>query len=388
MSSPLPTDIILDILDHIPSQADLLCFRAATKTFRAVVSPRVFRVLHVTSTPQSATSFSNLISTPSIAALVEEVAFGEKGGRERERTPATGDDAMLTSFTSAYASLSCAPNLKSLSFIFDAQFVEHDLPMFWKDEDSHPVSFYLHLQWTLFDALTRNTFPHPSLRSLTIKNLLPFPHTAYTKPGWAGFMASLHHLSVSVIHEEKSSYFRVHYIKFWDAFSTCFLRHATALRSFVLKVDLFIGGGVPTIDFGALASAHLTSLKLKHVMFAETVWRGLGSIEDCILRHKSTLRTLTLLGCVMMRGVTPVLWADVWDRFSGELEALMVLDVVFERPKRTRPRTDKQTKYVRLDPNSRYMPAREDPPGNERDLPALNACLETVKARRMAIEVS
>ncbi|KAI0317351.1 hypothetical protein OF83DRAFT_1172080 [Amylostereum chailletii] len=362
----LPNELLLEVCGQVTSQHDLFSLRSANRTLHAIASPRAkFHTLHVTDTRTSAAGPVHLAKSPNIARFVKEISFQEKSFFDSSEIY---KQAGFSSLKTAYTSLGLIPNLKHLTFDFRTDFAEQ-VPWTMIGLGEFVASQWLLLQWMLLEAVTGNTFPHPSLRSLKINSLLPFTHNLYYEPEFEALVASVQHLDISALHgaetfiEEELEYFIDHQFAFWDTFSTYILRPATALRTF----------------------AHLTSLTLCTVLFMDTVPGGREGIEDCIVRHKSTLLTLKLRTCSMevpdeleeeQDSVTPRLWADVWKRFAKELGALRGFEVMFD-----------VNNYLT------YLGENEEPgdikhaPGWELDNPALAALQDAVTARRKRFEI-
>ena len=98
-----------------------------------------------------------------------------------------------------------------------------------------------------------------------------------------------------------------------------------SLTSFTLHSDLDVGV-VPRVEFSQLDFPALASLSLRMILFNEET-----HVEDFIVRHKLTLKSLHLAQChIASRDLLdgpPQVWSQIWIRFADELEALVQLSV-------------------------------------------------------------
>ncbi|ETW80567.1 hypothetical protein HETIRDRAFT_427592 [Heterobasidion irregulare TC 32-1] len=115
--------------------------------------------------------------------------------------------------------------------------------------------------------------------------------------------------------------------------------HPQSLTEFSLHSDIDVGI-VAKIDFSDLHFPALTFISLTGILFNEET-----HVEDFIVRHKRTLRTLSLQSCNIaihdpIQG-PPRFWSQIYTRFADVLEELMWRPILIGR-------------YAQLDPETGY----------------------------------
>ena len=73
----LPLELIDTVIDYIPSIsiADLRTLRKVSRTFKTLVTPRLFRVLHVTARTPSVRRLKNVHESDELRHFVQKVVF-------------------------------------------------------------------------------------------------------------------------------------------------------------------------------------------------------------------------------------------------------------------------------------------------------------------------
>jgi len=82
----LPVELINAVVDNVSSPTDLLHLRRVNRTYRELVTPLVFRELHMKTSIQSAQNFQQVIGTAHLATHIREVVYDSRDN-ERFRFP-------------------------------------------------------------------------------------------------------------------------------------------------------------------------------------------------------------------------------------------------------------------------------------------------------------
>ncbi|KAI0044275.1 hypothetical protein FA95DRAFT_1562398 [Auriscalpium vulgare] len=106
----------------------------------------------------------------------------------------------------AYSLLHHAPSLRTLSFKSSPKLKESN-----KDGEGHKPSNELQLHWAMLGAIAHNPHSLPSLRSLTLQNMAPFPNPLYDTTPLATIIRGSHNLHISALGAEYQTD-----IHFWD----------------------------------------------------------------------------------------------------------------------------------------------------------------------------
>ena len=106
------------------------------------------------------------------------------------------------------------------------------------------------------------------------------------------------------------------------------------------------------------------------------------NVEDFVVRHGGTLKTLKLQLCKIAvhdpeQGPTRF-WSQIWHRFSVKMGALKKLNVKHFY----RRNSERMLKYVYLDEGHGYNDLFDAVPGEELDKPALKALDGLLDSRR------
>lgn len=187
-------------------------------------------------------------------------------------------------------------------------------------------SKYFMLQTSIVRALATPEpgFTAPVLSSLTMHNLIPFPSPEFSSDAFETMLSNVKHLS-----------YTVHGLRFtarrgedmWSWFWSEMLPERllepaqSSLTSLKLMSDQPIGH-FPTVDLSWLRFPRLTTLTVSGFMFSEQCL-----MEDFIVHHAPSLRTLTLDTCPIHIGGTdgaPLRpWSVVYQRFGDRLTQML-----------------------------------------------------------------
>ncbi|KAI0065717.1 hypothetical protein BV25DRAFT_1913164 [Artomyces pyxidatus] len=319
----------LELLQYIAGYAstnDLYAFRAASKTFCAVATPRVFRALRCTSTSRSTEGIVGILGSVYLHAYVEEFVYADWyvtwGNGSPSLTPPQEQEAQVQgNLSQAIPLLRSLPALHTISLSFSLYFEEETSAYI---EEPSPG---LQLQYAIFNALA--ALPRiPTLRTLILDNITPFPNEVFTDAGFLAFLQGLTHLRISTASDTQleGAVFQDPIVKFYTETLPPLLRAPIdTLTSLSLHSDQDVGSA-PGLSFADIHYPHLTHLSLQSVLFED----GTGA-EAFILAHAATLTALTLTFCRIAFSEDDDepdrTWADVYRALSEGLVNLRQLEV-------------------------------------------------------------
>lgn len=199
-------------------------------------------------------------------------------------------------------------------------------------------------QWAILSTIL-GQHPLPRLTFLSIRNLTPFHDPIFDLPAFRDLFVLLDYLSISLHHgRSPQRRFRDSFVEFWQhavqhQVLNTLASHPQSLTEFSLHSDIDVGI-VAKIDFSDLHFPALTFISLTGILFNEET-----HVEDFIVRHKRTLRTLSLQSCNIaihdpIQG-PPRFWSQIYTRFADVLEELMWRPILTGR-------------YAQLDPETGY----------------------------------
>ena len=254
-------------------------------------------------------------------------------------------------------------------------------------EDFSPGLYYPSghstLQLAILTGLSR--LPSLSLTSLTIAGLIAVHNELFDTPPFCALFERLTYLRLGAISKTFFGGSSEHekFIEFWEkAISQRILEPRASLvqslTSLTLRSDHDVDF-IPAIDFSQLTCSGLAFLSLKNISFDEVSM----NVEDFIVRHGGTLKTLELKVCRIAvhdpeQGPTRF-WSQIWNRFLVEMGALLKLGV----EDASDMRSGRTQKYVRLNEELGYSPFMIPAPSKELDkaaLEALNGLLDSRQA--------
>ncbi|KAJ7591652.1 hypothetical protein C8J56DRAFT_1025113 [Mycena floridula] len=321
-----PAELFLEILPWVPAKADLLSFRGTSKRFGSLATRQAFTTISVDFDKQTALGFIALQNSH-LAKHVKKVEF--LGGR--------GSSGFYV-LCLAFSSLAKFPALRMLTLRFTSRYMEND----WMDlvsTDSESCSLSLLFQRRFLTAIADISTALNSLTTLNLLNLIAAESKIlYTKPSFCRFISIPKHLAISVLWEEEeddddsfgccgrcrmtqSEQYAPRLQRFWRDHITKDIM-ATVSRSRLVSLNLQSSDLVSGLACGTIMLPRLKKLSLTKVMFDLLQ----GSVEDFILRHKSTLKHLTLRSCPVFHTEDDRprhLWSDIWDRLADGLDQLV-----------------------------------------------------------------
>ncbi|KAH0834666.1 hypothetical protein J3R83DRAFT_10181 [Lanmaoa asiatica] len=341
----LPVELVGVVVKNISSTPDLLSLRSVNSTCHHLVTPHVFRKIHIHNSVQSAQSCRSILAFPSLATHVREVVYDQRDHARFCLLPAGAQGVcdeleiaeLEEALTETFCSLSSFKNLENVVLNFWPSFRSQC----GSEVHEHPF-WFTNRQIVVLHAV-HHAMKSSCIRSLTLNNVVLMSSSCYD------FVSSvtdspLHHFSMSVVANSELSV--------WSGSkalngSLCSLLPASNanLKSLVLRSPQGLYHGLNT----QLCSFHypaLETLVLENIVFDLTP--SADGIEEFIVRHKASLRRLELRSCpgYVPSKTTPVReWSETWRRLEEELDSLT--EVVVDNAHQG---------YVLLDATHGYIP--------------------------------
>ncbi|KAN0138065.1 hypothetical protein V8E53_003954 [Lactarius tabidus] len=399
MAICLPFEILTAIFEQVDDVQDLWRIRNASRAFCAAATPITFRVLFVTSTGGSAQNLGRLIDVPEIAAHVREVAYRDTGVCVLSLPPQlvnklTSYDLSLCTLVavtsartvaipelaSSFSRIHQLPRLESINFMF--------FPANGQQLDSDSKG-RLALQASILGALAKTfSILAPSkLTSLSLHNLRIWDLTSLDSPPFQTVLRTLRRLQLSVIYDSgpdlEITFDR--WLHFWGTLCPHRLLATTqhSLTELTLHSDSLVGASFD-LSLDGLHFPYLCAISLKKLVFEPSV-----AVEPFILRHADTLTRLELMACKLPVYTTesfppstsPIsaYWEDIWDSFTEELTALVILHVDERDGHDFHPSSE--CRYVLPGPVVSYCEIHAPAHLDESDAAALRRFYMTVAAR-------
>ncbi|KAI0312588.1 hypothetical protein OF83DRAFT_1145355 [Amylostereum chailletii] len=386
MTCVLPPELLRLIVDELESPDHFRALRLVSSTFNAFATPRAFRTLHVSNRLNSGANLKNLLLATHIAPHVEELFYCDKwaeDGQDKmlipDYDPANMSDRIAgKQLVEAFLMLYNLSSLSSLVMTFYPEFEESRM--------RHECSSHRTLQSALLTALSRQT-THLSLklRAFSIHNLIAFhdPSGLYESTSFITLLSHLTALHITTLSDTNPLSGAVHgfpMAKFWGrSIYQAFLPPCQHnLTSLTLWSDQDIGGAIGGATFLGLFYPHLISLSIQHF--------------DFIARHGRTLTRLEMRRCKLTKVLEEVDvgrdWADVWVRFSDELNHLHELIVeeewMDEADELGADDRGQRVAYATVDEFG-WLPSFPRQAREEQDAGALEKFYATVAARHLSV---
>ncbi|KAI0331548.1 hypothetical protein GY45DRAFT_1322127 [Cubamyces sp. BRFM 1775] len=384
-----PAELLAQIIKWVPTNKELRILRAVDKTFCALATPLAFRRVYVRNRLPSALDLQALMERDELAKVVETIVFrwartpSITEGESTRRATRVALEAVFTQLHRFPALVGIELNLCPDMFP-EPLIADENGNIDLERNPSEPGS----VEVTLVQAILRAT-DRPRLKSLTLANLLAYPHLHYKSEEFVGLLSSLEHLHIGFhglcsVRGPNGAYSGLIVPLWQDVIPGYFLRPTQArLTSLTLMSDQPVGRS-PNVDLSQLFFPNLRYLELGAIMFDNR-----RHTENFIVQHGRTLRTLVLDSCPMhvrLLQDPPRPWRDVCDRFAEALEVLV--DVQFHVREGWGLDNRKRTGEVRL-----YYTIAETGSGGDRgwdtrqyepaDRPAIERLLAKVEERRL-----
>jgi len=340
----LPVELVGVVVENISSTSDLLSLRSVNSTCHHLVTPHVFRKIHIHNSVESAQNCRSILAS-TLATHVREVVYDQRDHARFCLLPAGAqgvcDELEIADLEDVLTETFCSlPGFKSLESI-----VVNFWPSFRSQSGSeiheHPF-WFTNRQIAVLHAVHHAIKSSP-IRSLTLNNVILMSSTCYD------FVSSvtnspLHHFSMSVIANSELGAWSGS--KSLNGSVSSLLPPSNAnLKSLVLRSPQGLYHSLNT----QLRSSHypaLETLVLENIVFDPTP--SADGIEEFVVRHKASLRRLELRSCssYVPSTTTPIRrWSTIWKRFEEELVSLTELVV-----------GDAHQGYALLDGTRGYVP--------------------------------
>ncbi|KAI0697209.1 hypothetical protein C8T65DRAFT_698196 [Cerioporus squamosus] len=322
-----PTELLELVVDNVACQHTLRNLRMVDRTFCALATSRAFRAAYVTNQLDSASGLKSLMECDDLARHVQSVVFRWMDVQDESRANRGLQLTTQATLVSVFCQLHRFPTLSALDINFCPRILYRRNAAGQAEEE---LAQHLFLQSVIMQSLARNTdLPH--IRTLTLRNLIPFPFASYEEAGFARLLEKVEQLSVSVhgitnLHAPGQNAEELWEWMWQEIVPIRLLGPPQGqLTSLSITSDQPVGR-MPHVDFGGLFYPALQHLALGGITFTNA-----RRVEDFIARHRHTLTSLVLDSCPMHFGdgldAPDRTWAEVCDRFNEELQALVDLEV-------------------------------------------------------------
>ncbi|TFK86948.1 hypothetical protein K466DRAFT_132381 [Polyporus arcularius HHB13444] len=322
-----PAELLGLIVDSVGCQGTLRSLRLVDSTFCTLATSRAFRSAYVTNQPDSASGLKSLMECDDLAQHVQAIVFRWTDVPDAVRANGVLQRAMQVDLVSVFAQLHRFPALSAVDFNFDPRLFTYRRNTAGQIENEDEPAEHLLLQSVVIQSLVRNTdLPH--IRTLTLRNLIPFPFAWYEEAGFARLLENVEHLSVSAhgmnnLHAPGQN---TEQLWEWMWQEIVPIRLLVPPQRQLTSLSITSDQPVERVDLSGLFYPALQHLALGGVTFSFA-----RRIEDFVVRHRRTLMSLTLDSCPMhiAGGLGPPdrTWAEVCDRFNEELQVLIELEV-------------------------------------------------------------
>jgi len=352
----LPIELVGVVAENLSSTSDLLAFRSLNSTCHHLVTPHVFRKVHIHNSVQSAQNVQSILASPTLAAHVREVVYDHRDHAQFCLLPSSAEGCcdeleiadLEDALTEAFCSLPDFKNLDSVVLNFWPSFRSEN----GTEIQEHPF-WFTNRQITVLHAV-HHALKSSRIRSLILNNVVLMTSACYD------FVASvknspLQHFSMSVVANSELGTWSGSKVLNRSLSSLLPISNAN-LKSLVLRSPR---GPYHSLNT-QLRSYHypaLETLILENIVFDPTV--TVDGIEEFILRHKKTLRRLELRSCSSYTPsvATPIRrWSEIWKRFTEELVSLT--EIVID---------DANQGYTLLDDANGYIPHPSLPAADQED---------------------
>ncbi|KAI9458063.1 hypothetical protein HD554DRAFT_2140758 [Boletus coccyginus] len=341
----LPIELVGVVVENISSTSDLLALRSVNSTCHYLVTPHVFRGVHIRNSIQSAQNCRSILESPSIAAHVREVVYDQRDHAQFCLLPAGTqgdcDELEIAELEEALTETFC--------FLSDFKNLESVVLNFWPSfRSQHGSEIQEHPFWFTNRQITVLNAVHVAMKSSCVRSLT-LNNVVLMSTGCYDFVSSvtnspLHHFSMSVVANSE--------LGTWSgskalngSLSSLLPASNANLKSLVLRSPQGLYHSLNT----QLRSSNYPSLEtlvLENIVFDPTP--TVDGVEEFIIRHKASLRRLELRSCssyVPSVSIPIRRWSAIWKRLEDELVSLTEIVV-----------DDAHQGYALLDGASGYIP--------------------------------
>ncbi|KAI0048183.1 hypothetical protein FA95DRAFT_1558346 [Auriscalpium vulgare] len=286
-SGTLPIEILLMIVQHVPSANDLRSLRSVNKDFCNAATPAAFRTVGATNRRDSALGLVNLLES-GLAKYVQEAIYRDAAADENGHIVVAADQdagygpTVEGTIVHAFSLGARLPSLLSLRFTFHPIFPMTFPPPVYPCERYEALHFQVALLLTVGGAA-------PRLRSLTLSNVTVSGAdylAAYESPAFYSALLSLTHLRIRTAAAtsvaESPSFRHIQFTGSW-----IFMTHTSMLSSAENLVSLTLETDIPLIST-PFDWDRVTLPRLKYLAFISpgvTVGGEVGQLESFTERH-------------------------------------------------------------------------------------------------------
>ncbi|EGN92562.1 hypothetical protein SERLA73DRAFT_79492 [Serpula lacrymans var. lacrymans S7.3] len=345
----LPVELLDAIAENTTSVADLLSLRGINVTCHELVTPKVFRKLHIRNSLKSVQNCQDILASLEIAPFVREVVYDYRDGSCNclPLSPRSTDDSLDTfqiiaeleeSLTEFFCQLSRFINLDAVTLNFWPAFITPS----GLEVREHPF-WFTNRQLAVLHAIYYSMKTSP-IKSLTLNNIVLMSPKCYNFPSPL-VETSFSHLSISVAaNNELGEWSGSKSLN--SSLSPLLPPSNPHLTSLVFRSPrgLYFS---PTLRLASHYPA-LQSLVLENIVFDHN--SPSENIEEFIIRHKDSLVRLELRSCSCYiindsgtKGGRS--WSGIWERLKQELTGLR--EIVVDRGSQG---------YTHLDPVLGHVP--------------------------------
>ncbi|KAI0660203.1 hypothetical protein C8Q70DRAFT_81366 [Cubamyces menziesii] len=326
--SACPIELLALIVNRISDDKGLRVVRAVDRMFCALATPLIFQRVYVKNRLPSAQNLAALMEHDEVAQVVKTVVFHWCNDPERVEDTPTKESTYIA-LEIIFSHLHLFPALVNLELNLCPDICPQPLVVDDSghvDLDRNPSEAVI-VESTLLQALLRGT-DRPHLKSLAITNLSGYPYKFSNSQDFVEVLSSVEHLHIGLndaLIIGPCAWKLAEWM--WLVTLPDSLLGPTQARLMSLTL---VSHHVPTsfsllLDFSTLFFPVLHRIKLDRIALDHH-----RRIEDFIVAHGRTLRTLVLDSCPMrvsFEGGPPRPWHLVCNRFAETLEVLV--DVQF-----------------------------------------------------------
>lgn len=307
--SILAAELQLQIANHLGTdRKSLKHWSCASKHFRSLLAPRVFKSVTLMNTDESG------LFVKQYGQYIKELHF--RGFNYAART---AEDILPSTVESILTNLSQFPKLESvyIAFLidFDTTRFQGDFYQFQDPEsDEEVVEAEANESWRrlmagTFAALAKNT--DPGFRSLILENLLPKKVSTFSSPVFHALLGKMQRFEMSVYGADNGACWKINglegYTHFTQNLGTWFFDHLSSVTDLTIHghQDGRLGGRYDDLRLNA---THLPAVKKLHLTHAYLC----PGLQQFLVGHAQTLEVLEMDNCHAYDEDSQVFWDSIF----------------------------------------------------------------------------